>query len=348
MIQGHSNRPWGISTGPSFVLALAVAVFVSIASLPSAFAQARTGLKVLLIIERTNDPLMARIQAEISAQGLTVVTSGPTGPLENSARQQQAVAAVRALPSRNGVEVWMADATTGRTLTRQMVVDERPEGPDYTLVAMQTAELLRTGLFPKKEKAEAPPATPVVMTVTATPETPARTGEWRFQGGLGGLNSLGGVDTAMQSWLTAQRWWRRDLGVGLAFPLRRSPAAARAGSSRSPGPVPCRAAAAGPASRRAARRGRARRRSPRADDSIEIRSAVQTPSVAVDPARAALHGVRTSSPSVGRNRNGDRDHRGRDEQRRRPQPGAVAHPAARSRLLEAVRDEHLAAGGGST
>jgi hypothetical protein len=128
------------------------------------------------------------------------------------------LAAVRVLPSRKGVEVWMADATTGRTLTRQLVVDERAAGPDNTLVAMQTAELLRTGLFPKADSSATPPATPVA-TVQVVPAPPPRTDAWRLRNGLGALYSPGGVDTGMQDWLTMQRWWHHDLGVALSASL---------------------------------------------------------------------------------------------------------------------------------
>ena len=194
---------------------LALVVAISMANTrPAAADETGPALRVLLIVDRANDPLMARIQAEIAALGLTVVSGNASGPLESSAREQRAVAAVRVLPSRKGVEVWMADATTGRTLTRQLVVDERAAGPDHTLVALQTAELLRTGLFPKASKPAAP-----VTPVQVIPAPPARTGEWRLRNGLGGLYSRGGVDTGMQDWLTLQRWWRHDLGVALSASL---------------------------------------------------------------------------------------------------------------------------------
>jgi len=161
---------------------------------------------------------MARIQAEISAQGLTVVIGGGIGPLETSAREQHAVAAVRVLPSRKGVELWMADVTTGRTLTRQLVEDERPDGPDHTLVAMQTAEILRTGLFPKSNKdAPAPEPEAPRTAYRVAPPPPPQPEEARVRAGIGGLYSLGGVDTALQAWLSLQRNWRRTLGIALTL-----------------------------------------------------------------------------------------------------------------------------------
>ena len=213
------NRWWGQPLGVRHALVLAVVFSAFLGIMPTALAEGKPiTLRVLLVVDRANDPLMARIQAETFALGLNVVTSGPSGPLETSAREQRAVAAVRALPSRNGVEVWMADVTTGRTLTRQLVVDERPDGPDNTLVALQTAELLRTGLSPKEDKPAAPSAPPMTIVETPAP-TPPRTDAWRFRNGLGGLYSRGGVDTAMQDWVSMQYWWRSAFGVAVAGSL---------------------------------------------------------------------------------------------------------------------------------
>jgi hypothetical protein len=189
-------------------------VVVSVVTPATLRAEERPVERVLLVIDKPNDPLMVRIQAEIAALGLVVVTSGASGPLESSAREQRAVAAVRVLPSHKGVELWMADVTTGRTLTRQLIVDERPEGPDRTLVALQTAEILRTGLFPKTSHVEPPTAPVAPIVVQASPTQP---GEIGVRAGIGGLYSPGGVDTALQAWLSLHRHWRRSLGVALTL-----------------------------------------------------------------------------------------------------------------------------------
>ncbi len=214
-----SKPPWRGTIGARSVLALAAALSFSSALPTAARAEERPALRVLLVIDKPNDPLMARIQAEIAALGLTVVSSSASGPLEISAREQRAVAAVRTLPSRKGVELWMADVTTGRTLTRQLIVDERPEGPDQTLVALQTAEILRTGLFPEANKAApgstSAPAAPSLPLVASA--APTQTEETRIRAGIGGLYSLGGVDTALQAWLSLQRRWRRSLDIALTL-----------------------------------------------------------------------------------------------------------------------------------
>jgi hypothetical protein len=206
----------------------------SSAAAPTTPGPAETSLerRVLLVIDRTNDPLLERIRAEVVALGLGVVARSSTGPLEDEAREQRAVAAIRVLPSRKGVEVWMADATTGRTLARQLVVDERPQGPDLGLVALQTAEILRTGLFPSPETPRKeplplplPPPKPPEPTPIPPPAEPApQAHEATVLAGFGGLYSPGGADTALQLALSLRMALWHSLGVSLELnaPARRA------------------------------------------------------------------------------------------------------------------------------
>jgi hypothetical protein len=131
------------------------------------------------------------------------------------------VAAIRALPSRKGVELWMADVTTGRTLTRQLVVDEEPTGPDYNLVALQTAEILSTSLLRKSDPVPppnpppvppVPPAPPAAVVPGALPPPGAKI---EVAGAIGSLYSLGGVEPSMQTWVSLRRRSHRGFGVGI-------------------------------------------------------------------------------------------------------------------------------------
>jgi hypothetical protein len=121
---------------------------------------------VLLLTDKPGDPFIDRIRAEVAGLGLAVLVRESAGPLEDEARAEHAVAAIRVLPSHKGVEVWMADETSGRSLLRQLIVDERPGGPDQGLIALQTAELLRTSLFPKQGIRRAQPAAPATPPAT--------------------------------------------------------------------------------------------------------------------------------------------------------------------------------------
>ena len=189
--------------------------------------------RVLLVVDRANDPFVERIKAEIATLGLQVITRAPAGTLEASAREQHAIAAIRVLPSRQGVEVWLADEVTGRPMLRQLVVDERPEGPDHRLVALQTAELLRTSFFPKTSEpaaavSQAPAPPPVVIVHRAG--LPVEPG---LQAGFGFLGSAGGAGTALQVWLSLrlQLSTRMGMAVDLSGPVRRADMSGPEGSA---------------------------------------------------------------------------------------------------------------------
>ena len=172
---------------------------------------------VLLLADATSDPFVSRIKAEITSLGLEVVVRAPKGSIEASARAAHAVAAVRMLPSGKGLEVWMADATSGRSLLRQMIVDEAPEGPNQNIVALQTAELLRTSLFPHQPAAAPKPLPPPpvqVVVQVAPPAPPPASGESALSGSLGVLYGAGGATPALQAGLSYRYLW--DRGIGLA------------------------------------------------------------------------------------------------------------------------------------
>jgi len=175
------------------------------ASKPSGAADHR---RVLLLTDASGDPLMDRIRAEVLSLGLEVIVRRAAGAIDARARAEHAVAAIRMLPARNGVEVWTSDETGGRPLLRQAVVDDRPGGPDRTLIALQTAELLRTSLFPR------PPPEPAPVIVQVLPPQP-RSNEARFAAGLGLLYGFGGASPAWQAWLSLQRLWTEHLGAAV-------------------------------------------------------------------------------------------------------------------------------------
>ena len=176
--------------------------------------------RILLVVDKPNDPFVERISAELTALGFLVVAKEPAHPLETEAREVHAAAAVRLLPSRKGVEIWMADETSGRSLLRQVVVDESPDGPNQNLVALQTAELLRTSIFPKPDSDH--PAKAPLVKVTPPPTEPAApervsSSESGAQAGLGFLYSPGGAGGALQLWMSLRHRWGKHLGLALDF-----------------------------------------------------------------------------------------------------------------------------------
>jgi hypothetical protein len=177
----------------------------------------------VLLIEQYRDPFLERVGAEIEKLGFSLVRSATQAPLEAAARGQMAVAALRVLPARTGIEVWMADATSGRSLLRQVVVDESPGGPDLELIVLQTAELLRTSLLGEKAPQErnaqlevAPPKPPAEATPLAVGTKNAGIQLW-----CGALYSPGGVGAALElgaslSHFFGERW---GFGLDLGLPL---------------------------------------------------------------------------------------------------------------------------------
>jgi hypothetical protein len=229
------------------VMAVATWPAPSAKAAPAAKAAEIAARRVLLIVDRPDDPFAERIRAEVAGLGLTVVTLEPwrthatLGPLETVARSQHAVAAIRMVPSRKGVEVWMADETSGRSLLRQLVVDESPHGPNQSLIALQTAELLRTSLLSQPNTSSS--ARPIIVTAAPAGEpTPTLVAGPEAEGGsrlgldaaLGVLFAPRGGSAALQAWLSlwyplASRW---VLAFDLSAPLRSASLSGPEGSAR--------------------------------------------------------------------------------------------------------------------
>jgi len=225
----------------SLLLVLSPAWFAT-----SAGAAVQPAPRVLLVVDQPDDPFAERIRAELTGLGLVVValetwrTGEPVTSLEGAARREQAAAAVRMIASRRGVEIWLGDQSTGRPLLRQLVVDERPEGPNQGLVALQTVELLRTSLLPgipfgtqamPPSPAPVAPGPPVVTTPSGPPGPSAELG---VQLALGTLFSPGGVGAALQAWSTLHRALgeRLELALDVSLPVRSATVTGPEGSAR--------------------------------------------------------------------------------------------------------------------
>jgi len=215
-----ARRSWAAPIGSKCLLSLVAAAGIALhagspqaASVRAQVAAPQDRPRVLLLVDSPGDAFMDRIKSEVVSLGLEVVMRAPQGPIEASARAEHAVAAIRILASRNGVEVWMADATSGRSLLRQVIVDETPGGPNQDVVALQTAELLRTGLVNHPPPAApGPSSSPPVIVQNA----PARSsGESGLRSGVELLYSAGGASPAWQAWFSFQHLWNHHLGIAL-------------------------------------------------------------------------------------------------------------------------------------
>jgi len=207
--------------GPRTALAASVVFFVLLAARVDDAAAADEKLRVLIVIDASDDPFAERIRAEVSALGLEVVAVEPwrTGEaiesLDAAGRANQAAAAIRMVASRKGVEIWVANQPTGRSLLRQLIVDERAPAPNEGLVALQTAELLRTTLLSRSETAPPPPRPVPTITPAPLPALPPSPPNAGLQAGFGVLWSPRGGGEAYQLWMSIHRFLVRPLGVAL-------------------------------------------------------------------------------------------------------------------------------------
>jgi hypothetical protein len=227
-------------------IAMTAAVLAVAAMVAAAPVAAQQRLRVLLVVDQADDPFAERIRAELAALGLDVValetwrTGESIESLDAAGRSESAAAAIRMLSSRRGVEVWMANQPTGRSLLRQLIVDESSTGPNLGLVALQTAELLRTSLLSVADaraataarQGSAPPkaetAVPVVEAKSAGPAP------WGVQAAFGAMFSPASGDGQMQAWLSVQRLVVGRLGIALdgSLPLSTGTVTGPEGSAR--------------------------------------------------------------------------------------------------------------------
>lgn len=149
-----------------------------------------------------------RIVAELESLGFRAEILDPAAEpatrasLEASARRAGAIAAIRAVRSGRGVEVWIADRVTGKTVLREMAGDAGDAGaPDGdAALALRAVELLRASLLeaalPAPPLGELP-ATPEIREKMRVPAPAALADEpapaLRFSLASGALLSPGGL-----------------------------------------------------------------------------------------------------------------------------------------------------------
>ncbi len=107
---------------------------------------------IVAILCAPGDRFGQRVVAELESLGFVAVVVDPgseplsRASLELSARRAGAMAAIRAVPSERGIEVWIADRVTGKTVLREAHGRRRPPDRDAAL-ALRVVELLRASLL---------------------------------------------------------------------------------------------------------------------------------------------------------------------------------------------------------
>jgi hypothetical protein len=187
-------------------------------------ARAVEAPRIILIAPTSDDRISLRLQAELRALHFDVpeIEVAPDPPsraqLEDAARRNEAVAAVRIVPSKTGVEVWIVDRITGKTVLREMVTTAGGAASRDATIALRVVELLRASLMeldaarPPQGDMEPPPlirelmapprVTPPAAAPTATlapPAPPAFSIELGPAAVLspGGFGPSGGVSAAV-------------------------------------------------------------------------------------------------------------------------------------------------------
>jgi hypothetical protein len=199
----------------------------------------------IVVLCAPGDGFGQRVIAELEALGFVAVVVDPAAEptsrasLEASARAAGAIAAIRAVPSARGVEVWIADRVTGKTVLREMTADGLAPDRDAAL-ALRVVELLRASLLeislpvPPLGEIPAPPQLRAQMSLPAPGtlvEKPAP--NLRFSLAPGLLLSPGGFVPAAS--LTLDLAWMPSEHVGVlalaALPLSRPQVSGAPGSA---------------------------------------------------------------------------------------------------------------------
>ena len=161
-----------------WILAAAVVVAalstLSVGLVRAEEGEARRGAPgTVAVLCAPGDRFGLRLVAELESLGFVAVIVDPgaapvsRAALEASARQAGAIAAIRAVPAARGVEVWIADRVTGKTVLRMVGSEGGAPEPDPAL-ALRAVDLLRASLLETSLPA------PVVGEVPAPPDLRAR------------------------------------------------------------------------------------------------------------------------------------------------------------------------------
>jgi hypothetical protein len=187
-------------------LSLALLFALLLAAPRPGFANA--GALIAVVRDADSDErTLTRLRAELDALGLRVVeVSAPTGAesprnLERAARDVGAFAALRIVSWERGIEVWIADRVTGKTVLRELVA--APGEATDEVVALRAVELLRASLLelelPQAHAGEVP-APPAVQRLVSRPRRLGSSFAPHFELdlGAGALLSPGGVAPTWQ------------------------------------------------------------------------------------------------------------------------------------------------------
>jgi hypothetical protein len=153
--------------------------------------------KILVLLEQTSPAFLPRLRAELGSSGFGVAVVRPStfppsrSEIEQLAQQEGATAGLSLIEAGSGVEIWVVDRTSSKTVFREVLLglyDPR-EAPE--VIAIRVVETLRATLMevehPRSSTVETAPAPEIDVLGSARPP--------RFWLGVGGgaAFSPGGV-----------------------------------------------------------------------------------------------------------------------------------------------------------
>ncbi len=165
-------RPRSICISRTIALTFAIA-------LTAAKARAADPPRVVVVAADRDRAMVERLRAELAAMGFDVtLVPLPEGistreALEGAAKLHNAVASMHVAAAARGIELWVADRVTGKTVLRDVVV---PDGGAHDTIALRAVELLRASLMemdaphPPRGDTPAPPSLRAALGVPPPPD----------------------------------------------------------------------------------------------------------------------------------------------------------------------------------
>jgi hypothetical protein len=133
---------------------LLASLIVALGVLATCLSSADEALRVVVLRgEEGSTTTSRRLEAELRSLGLVVISRAFSGPrdthalLEQAARREGAIAAVRVIAQGTKAELWIADRVTNKTVLREISIESQDRNRADDSIAVGVAELLRASLM---------------------------------------------------------------------------------------------------------------------------------------------------------------------------------------------------------
>jgi len=188
-------------------------------------ASAAEVLRIVLAASEPESTTSKRLEAELRSLGLTVITTyladdaASRARLEQMARSQSAIGAVRVTAYGTKAELWIVDRVTNKTVLREIVTEGDSLDSADDSIAVGVAELLRASLIeantPSRHRGDYPP-TPKIRELAYVPtEARSNRNASNFWLGIGSGMELGVRGVGVSLGGQAAVGWQAPMGLGI-------------------------------------------------------------------------------------------------------------------------------------